>query len=172
MTERTQEKGCCQEELNAVFSAFGGEKSELIPILQAVQDKFGYITEGVLPAVAGFLNVSESYVYGVVTFYTQFTFKPQGKYRIKVCEGTACHVRGSDEIIDTVQNCLGIKAGETTPDGNFSISTVACVGACALAPVVVIGDKINGAMTSAKSEKLLSPLIKETTSEEKFVASD
>jgi NADH-quinone oxidoreductase subunit E len=97
--------------------------------------------------IARFLNIGESAVYGVVTFYAQFYLTPQGRHKIKVCQGTACHVRGSDKIIAALEEKLGIRTGETTPDRKFSLERVACFGSCALAPVLVIDEKVYGNVT-------------------------
>jgi len=145
-------------QLDGVFRKYGGKRPELIPILQDVQSVLGYLPPAALAAVAKFLRVPESVVYGVVTFYAQFYLTRQGKHKIRVCQGTACHVRGSKRIMDTVRKRLGIGPGETTEDYSFTLERVACLGSCALAPVVVADDKVHGAMTVAKADSLLAKL--------------
>ena len=147
-----------QEQLEDIFSRCRGERSELIPILQDVQGAFGYIPAEAMKAVARFLNLPESVVYGVVTFYTQFHLTRQGKHKISVCQGTACHVRGSGRIMQAVKKSLGIRPGETTEDYMFSLERVACFGSCALAPVMVVDGSVHGKMTPQKAEALLESI--------------
>jgi NADH-quinone oxidoreductase subunit E len=134
---------------------FKKERGNLNPILQMVQEKYHYLSRGALHMVAGHLNVSSSEVYGVATFYNQFRFHSPGKHQIKVCPGTACHVRGGDIILENFERKLGIKEGETTPDREFSVDRIACVGCCALAPVEVIDDIAHGHMAASKVEGLM-----------------
>ena len=134
------------------------KEGQLIPLLQDIQDVQGYINSEAISTVAMHLNIPESSVYGVVTFYSQFYLSRQGRHKIKVCMGTACHVRGSDEIIRAVSSRLGIGPGETTEDFEFSVERVACFGSCALAPVVVINDKVYGNMTPQSTLKVLDGL--------------
>jgi NADH-quinone oxidoreductase subunit E len=143
------------KELREVFENYEAKREELIPILQDVQEKLGYLPKEALVSISRFLNVPESVVFGVTTFYAQFYLTRQGRHRIKMCCGTACHVRGGRRIVQAVQRKLGIKPGETTPDYQFSLERVACFGSCALAPVVVIDDKVHGRMTTQKAEKLI-----------------
>lgn len=143
------------EELREVFENYEGKREELIPVLQDVQEKLGYLPREALVSVSRFLNLPESVVFGVATFYAQFYLTRQGKHKVKVCRGTACHVRGGGRIMQAVQRKLGIKPGETTDDYEFSLERVACFGSCALAPVVVIDGKVHGRMTSRKVEKLI-----------------
>ena len=150
-----------EENLLQVFQNYEGRQGDVIPILQDIQDVLGYVPQEAMAATAKFLGVSEAYVYGVTTFYSQFKLVPQGKHEIKVCLGTACHVRGGQKIMETVEKKLGIKAGGTTGDLLFSADRVACFGSCALAPVVVIDGKVHGDMTSAKVESLLNDLHRE-----------
>ncbi len=146
------------ERLQKVFGRHDGRQGDLVPILQEIQEEFGYIPPEAMRRTARFLSLSEAYVYGVATFYAQFSFTPQGKHKIKVCLGTACHVRGGTQILRTISKRLGIKPGETTPDYQFSMERVACFGSCALAPVVVINGKVHGRMTPQKAEALLEQL--------------
>lgn len=141
-----------------VLARYTSDRRNLIPLLQDVQEAAGYLSEEALGRVAAHLGLSESDVYGVATFYSQFRFHPPGEHRLKVCLGTACHVRGGGIIMETLTGKLGIEAGETTADGRFSLERVACFGSCALAPVVVADDKVYGRMTPKKTEKLLKEL--------------
>ena len=150
-----QEQENMQEQLEGVLQRYKGEHSELIPLLQDIQQAVGYIPPEAMTATAKFLNIEESEIYGVVTFYAQFYLTPQGRRRIKVCLGTACHVRGGKRILKAVQDKLGIKPGETTEDYEFSLERVACFGSCALAPVLVIDDEVYGRMTPQRVTRLL-----------------
>ena len=147
-----------RQQTRDLLQGFRGEPSELIPILQEIQERFGYILRDAMRETARFLNMPEAGVYGVATFYAQFNLTPQGKHRIKVCLGTACHVRGGTAIVEALSRKLGIRPGETTPDLEFSVERVACFGSCALAPVVVMDGKVHGRMTPQKTVKLLESL--------------
>jgi len=141
------------------------EKSNLIPILQDVQDKYGYLPEHVLLEVAEYIGMPLSRVYGVATFYNQFRLNPLGKNVIRVCRGTACHVKSSANILQALENELKIKAGQTTRDKLFTIETVACIGACSIAPVININDEYFGRLTVKEIPKILSKYKKESKSE-------
>jgi NADH-quinone oxidoreductase subunit E len=141
--------------LENIFSTFTGNRSELIPLLQAVQDEFGYLPRDILAEIAKFTGASESNVFGVASFYAQFRLQPTGKNKICVCRGTACHVRGGPQILEEVERQLGIKEGKSTPDLEYSLETVACVGCCALAPVVTINDEVYGRMSLKDVVKIL-----------------
>jgi NADH-quinone oxidoreductase subunit E len=144
-----------QEKLKDIFAHYAGERQELIPLLQEAQDKFRYLPAAVMKEIARFLNISESTVYGVSTFYAQFKLTPLGKKVIRVCRGTACHVRGSGKVLAELEKQLGIKAGETTPDLEYTLETVACIGACALAPTMTIDDETYGKMTPKRVAEVL-----------------
>ena len=144
-----------KEELGEILSRYSGEKSDLIPILQEAQEKFGYLPGEVMQKIAKFLRLPESIVYGVATFYAQFKFIPTGKRTVKVCRGTACHVRGAARILREVEKRLGIKPGETTDDLEYSLETIACFGSCALAPVTVIDRNVYGRMKTTRVGKIL-----------------
>jgi len=146
------------QQLQSIFQRYDGRRDELIPILQDIQDILGYIPRDAMSQTAGFLNLTGAAVYGVVTFYAQFYLTRQGKHRIKVCTGTACHVRGGGSVMRAVRKRLGIDPGQTTPDYEFSLERVACLGSCALAPVMVIDGKVHGRLTPQKAEKLLGKL--------------
>ena len=137
---------------------YAGKRGDLIPVLQDVQAAFGYIPPEVMTEIAKFLRIPESTVYGVATFYAQFYLTRQGKHRIKVCQGTACHVRGGRRVMEVVRRRLGIKPGETTEDYQFSLERVACFGSCALAPVMVVDGKVYGRVTQQKAVRLLENL--------------
>ncbi len=132
-----------------------GERSDLIAILQEVQTGFGYLPEEAMQRVAQFIRVPESEVYGVATFYGQFRLTPGGRRTIRVCQGTACHVQGGTRILAAVENELGVARGGMTPDGAFSLETVACLGACALAPNMTINGEVHGKMTPQKVAETL-----------------
>jgi len=134
----------------------GNDPSVLIPILQDVQEVFGYVPEEELFNIAKHTRLPVSRVYGVATFYNQFRLTPLGKHVIRVCRGTACHVKGSLDILTTLETELGIKAGGTTRDLQFSIETVACMGACSIAPVISINDEFFGGLTVKDVQKLIA----------------
>jgi NADH:ubiquinone oxidoreductase subunit E len=144
-----------REELSAILSHHTGQRDELIPILQEAQERFGYLPAEVMSGIARFLRLSEGTVFGVATFYAQFKFTPTGKRIVKVCRGTACHVRGAPRILDETEKRLGIRPGETTTNLEYSLETIACFGSCALAPVVVVDDDVYGRMTPTKVGKIL-----------------
>jgi NADH-quinone oxidoreductase subunit E len=132
-----------------------GDRGFLIPILQEVQESYGYISPDVVDEIGRFTRVNPGEIFGVASFYSQFRFTEPGKHTIKVCLGTACHVRGGSRILDWMEHKLHVKAGETTPDGQFSLEQVACFGCCALAPVVVVDSDVHARMNSTKGQKLL-----------------
>jgi NADH-quinone oxidoreductase subunit E len=149
-------KSDVKEQLDSIFTQYQGERGDLIPVLQKAQEKFGYLPRDVMEGIAKFLHLPASTVFGVSTFYAQFKFTPIGRKVIKVCRGTACHVRGADRILEEFQRQLGIKPGETTEDLEYSLETIACFGSCALAPVVVMGKTVYGRMTTTKARQLLA----------------
>lgn len=142
-----------------IIEECGAKKSSLIPILQKVQDEYRYLPQEILAFVATALDVPPATVFGVATFYAQFSLDPKGKYIIRVCDGTACHVRGNKTIIDAIRKKTGLKDGQkTTKDMRFTLETVSCLGACGLAPAVVINDKIYGHMTPEKVNTAIDEL--------------
>ena len=151
----TLTKADVQDKLKEIFSHYKGEKHELITILQETQDKFRYLPAAAIREIAGFLNMTESTIYGVSTFYAQFKLTPLGKKVIRICRGTACHVRGSGKVLAEMEKRLGIKAGETTADLEYTLETVACIGACALAPTMTIDNETYGKMTTKKVAEVL-----------------
>jgi NADH-quinone oxidoreductase subunit E/NADP-reducing hydrogenase subunit HndA len=128
----------------------------LMPVLQKAQGIYGYLPEEVQQIIADGLNISTSEVYGVATFYSQFSLTPKGEHKISVCLGTACYVKGADKVLEKIESKLGIKSGECTPDGLFSIDSCRCVGACGLAPVVMIDDDVYGKLVPEDIDSILA----------------
>jgi NADH-quinone oxidoreductase subunit E len=141
--------------LQTQITAFPNGRGQLIPLLQMVQKTVGYLPGEALSLVADHLAVTRSEVYGVASFYNQFRFNPPGRNPVKVCMGTACHVRGGEIILENFERKLEIREGETTEDREFSIERVACVGCCALAPVALVGETLHGHMAPSKVEGLV-----------------
>ena len=142
-------------ELGPILAHHRQEKVALIPILQEVQEKFGYLPREAMLEVANFMQVPSSTVYGVATFYNRFRFTPIGRNPVKVCLGTACHMRGGRRVLEALERELEIKVGDITPDGEYSLDRVACIGCCVMAPVVVIGQDIYPRLTPFKVEEVL-----------------
>jgi NADH-quinone oxidoreductase subunit E len=134
---------------------YDGAPGELIPLLQSAQDHFGYVPRRAISYIASVTGIPESDVYGVITFYSQFRLQPMGRYVVRACAGTACHVSGAKMIIETIEDELGVEVGDTTEDGLFTLNTVACIGCCSLAPVIMINDETHGRLTPASLRKLL-----------------
>lgn len=160
------------QDINLILNQFNADHATkrqksalLLPILQKVQRKFGYISCEAMSAIADYLGISESRVQGVASFYAQFKFTPAARNTITVCRGTACHVRGSAKLLDELSRKLGINAGESTPDLNFALETIACFGSCALAPVVVFNEKVQGRMNRAKLMQRIDQLTAESEME-------
>ncbi len=143
------------QSLQTVLRHFPPEKGSLIPILQRVQAHLGYISPQLAREISQALRLTESQVYGVASFYSQFRFTPPGQHRFHVCLGTACHVRGGQALLDSLELRLGIREGQTTPDRKFEITRVACLGCCALAPVVKLGDRIHAQVSVLKLRELV-----------------
>jgi len=143
-------------DVNNAASEESAKRSGLIPALQDIQQRCGYLSAQAIDELSRSTGVSANEIYGVATFYTQFRFSPPGEHTIRVCEGTACHVRGGQQILNEVEQQLKIKAGQTTGDGRFSLERVACLGCCALAPVAVVDDEVHASMTAKKISSLLS----------------
>jgi NADH-quinone oxidoreductase E subunit len=158
MTETAQQ---VQEEeidltaANEVIDKYQDMHGALMPVLQAIQEAYGYIPEETVHLTAERLNVYASQIYGVLTFYAQFHMKPRGKYIIRVCMGTACHVKGAGRIGDTVKERLGIVHAETTEDLLFTAEYVACIGACGMAPVIMVNDATYGSITVQKTDEVI-----------------
>jgi len=157
-----QEFGTKFENVCAILEKYERNPHMLIPVLQEIQSAYSYLPEDVMTYVATALDVTPGSVYGVATFYSHFTLAPKGKYIIKVCDGTACHVRKSEEIIKTIEDELGLSAKkQTTDDMLFTLETVACLGVCGLAPVIVINEDVYGAMTKDKTIELIKNIKEE-----------
>ena len=152
-------KNCMEEktvkELEQILSKYTNDKSNLIQILNEVQEKFGYVPTIVQEEIAKYLGIEVAEVYGVVTFYSRFTLKPKGKYAISVCMGTACFVKGGEQILERVKQKLGIEEGQTTEDGKFSIDATRCIGACGLAPVFTVNEEVYGKATPQKVDEVI-----------------
>ncbi|MBR3698848.1 MAG: NAD(P)H-dependent oxidoreductase subunit E [Bacteroidales bacterium] len=139
-----------------VCKSFGNKPGEVINVLHKVQGEFGYLPAEVQELVAKELNIPVSRVYGIVSFYSFFTMTPKGEHPISVCLGTACYVRGAEKVLDELKRQLGIGVGEVTPDGKFSLNCLRCVGACGLAPVIEVGEKVYGRMTPDRVKDVLA----------------
>jgi NADH-quinone oxidoreductase subunit E len=153
--EINREEAAILEDVCSRVGAFGKERGSLIPILQMIQERHAYLPAGAIKAVAEHLEIAECEVYGVATFYNQFRFHPPGRHQIKVCLGTACHVKGGEIILENFERKLEIQEGETTPDREYSIDRVACVGCCALAPVAIVDETVHGQVAPSKVEGLI-----------------
>jgi len=151
-----------EENLKAILSRYKGKNNELIPILQEVQEEFGYVPEETMTEIAKFLGIPVSRIYSVVTFYAQFRLIPIGRNHIMVCRGTACHVRGATRILEEMEKLLGIQEGETTSDREFSLETVACIGACGVGPNLVINKNTYGRLNT----RILSDVLRDACSME------
>ncbi len=146
------------KQVEEICEKYNNDQGELINILHEAQHLQGYLPEEMQRLIASKLNIPVSKVYGVVTFYTFFTMTPKGRHPISVCMGTACYVRGSEKLLEEFKRRLGIDVGETTPDGKFSLDCLRCVGACGLAPVVMIGEKVYGRLQAADIKNILDEL--------------
>ena len=143
------------ERLAQLLAPYKGQKGASIPILQKVQEEFGYLPEEAISEIAKFLGLSKNEIFGIASFYALFRFEQRGEHTVRVCQGTACHVQGGRRVLDIVERELGIKCGETTEDYKFSLERVACFGSCALAPVMVVDKTVYGKMTTAKARQVL-----------------
>jgi NADH:ubiquinone oxidoreductase subunit E len=139
-----------------ILSEYAGNEGDLIPMLQGIQQKYGFISEEAIHTIAPFLKISENQIYGVASFYSQFRFVAPGRHSIKACLGTACHVRGGQILAEAISRELNVLPGLTTPDGRFDLQRVACLGCCALAPVVQIDDDIHIRMTVIRLKDILA----------------
>ena len=142
--------------IKEVCKSYGNKPGEVINVLHKVQGEYGYLPAEVQELVAKELGIPVSRVYGIVSFYSFFTMTPKGEHPISVCLGTACYVRGAEKVLDELKRQLGINVGEVTPDGKFSLNTLRCVGACGLAPVIEVGDKVYGRMTPDRVKDVLA----------------
>ncbi len=155
MAEVNEDSHNIDEFINNIITAQALDKTKIINILQQVQTEFGYLSCESISTISTQVRIPEIDIFGIATFYEQFRFTKPGKHLIKVCEGTACHVKGGAAITETIERELNITHGETTSDGLFSLERVACLGCCALAPVIVIDEEINGMMSTSKINSLL-----------------
>jgi NADH-quinone oxidoreductase subunit E len=146
----------CKEEYLSVFETYSGAPDNLIPLLQQFQKQSGYVSQECVHEIARFLRISENHIYGVASFYSQFSFHKPGKNHVKVCLGTACHVQGGQLLAREVEDRLGIHSGQVSADGNFDYQHVACLGCCAQAAVVEINDRIYARMTTTRLAKKLT----------------
>jgi NADH:ubiquinone oxidoreductase subunit E len=152
---------CCEKEkimekIREICAEFNNDPIDLIAILHKAQSHFGFLPKPVQEAVAETLGIPQSKVYGTVTFYSYFTMVPRGKHNISVCMGTACYVKGADKVLKEFEKNLNIKNGQTTSDGKFSMNTLRCIGACGLAPVIMIGEKVYGSVKPEEVKKILN----------------
>lgn len=158
------EKNCMDEklanEMKELLKNYSQDKSNLIQILNEVQEKYGYIPKQSQIVISNYLSIPMAEIYGVITFYSRFTLEPKGKYNISVCLGTACFVKGSQALLDRLKERLKIDEGQTTPDGKFSIDATRCVGACGLAPVFTINNEVYGKATVKKLDEVLDEYMK------------
>ena len=150
-----------KEETLKILENYPKEKDRLIGVLNDVQERFGYVPREAQEEISKYLGLSLAEIYGVITFYSRFTLEPKGKYKISVCLGTACFVKGSQAILDRVKERLKIEPGKTTPDGMFSLDDVRCVGACGLAPVFMINDEVYGNATVKQLDEVIDKIIAE-----------
>ena len=141
--------------MQEILNAYEKDKSNLIQILNEVQEYYGYVPEKAQVAISEYLSMPMAEIYGVVTFYSRFTLKPKGKYHIAVCLGTACFVKGSENILERAKERLGIDVGETTKDGKFSLEATRCIGACGLAPVFTVNEEVYGKATVKMMDEVL-----------------
>ena len=154
-------KGTKEQEakLLEVIEKYKGIDGPLMPVLQGAQEIYGYLPIEVQKIISKELDISLEQIYGVVTFYAQFSLAPKGEYQIGVCLGTACYVKGSGEILDKIKEIIGIDVGECTPDGKFSLDATRCIGACGLAPVLTINDEVYGRLTTGEIPDILAKYI-------------
>ena len=144
------------EEMNSILEKYSKDKSNLIQILNEVQENYGYIPKYSQISISEYLDIPLAEIYGVITFYARFTLKPKGKYNIAVCLGTACFVKGSEKVLDKAKEILKIDVGETTEDGKFSLEATRCIGACGLAPVFTVNEEVYGKATPELMEKVIA----------------
>lgn len=145
-----------EKQLLEIIAKHKDMRGAMMPVLQQAQDVYGYLPAEVMEIIANGLDASLEEVYGVATFYSQFTLNPKGKYKISVCLGTACYVKGSGEVFERIGTALGIKGGECTPDGKFSLEACRCIGACGLAPVITINEEVYGRLKPDEVDDILA----------------
>jgi NADH-quinone oxidoreductase subunit E len=145
-----------EELLEQILASYRGERNELVPILQEVQENLGYLPEEAMQDIARFVGVPESHIYSVASFYEQFRLLPLGRKRVAVCRGTACHIRGASQILNEIEKSISLKEGETSEDLEYTLETIACIGCCALAPCIRVNKDVTGAMTPEKARGLFN----------------
>jgi len=165
--KKTDEEKDIRQETRQVLKGFSGKRLNLIPILQKVQDRLGYLPREAMTEIAEHLNIPDIEVYGVVTFYNQFRLNPPGRHSIRVCLGTACHMKGGYITLDAWKRRLDINQGETTTDREFDLDTVACVGCCTMAPVTVVDDKPEGKVEPTRVDGILLAFEQEREAKDK-----
>jgi NADH-quinone oxidoreductase E subunit len=161
---KSQESKCCcggngansLAQLDAILVKYQGMKGALIPVLQEAQDTYGYLSKDVIVHIGDKLNIPTSQIYGVVTFYSQFHLNPRGRNIVRVCQGTACHVRGAKAILKALEDTLKVSAGKTTADLKYTLETVACIGACGLSPCMMVNDDTHGRLTPEAVPEILA----------------
>lgn len=160
--EKQKCEGCNGKDpkMQEILETYKQDKSNLIQILNEVQEYYGYVPEKAQLAISEYLDIPMAEIYGVVTFYSRFTLKPKGKYHIAVCLGTACFVKGSEQVLERAKQRLGIDVGETTKDGKFSLEATRCIGACGLAPVFTVNDEVYGKATVKMMDEVLDKYMK------------
>jgi len=144
-----------EKTIQHIFEKYEGTRKNIIPLLQEVQEEYSYLPEDMMAEIAAYTKVPASDLYGVATFYAQFRFTPTGENLISVCRGTACHVRGAPRIYEEIREQLNLNGQDTTEDNKFTVETVACVGCCALAPVITVNEEVHGDLTKQKVRKLI-----------------
>ncbi len=149
------------EQLSQILAPYRGQKGASITVLQKVQEELGYLPEEAISEIAKFLGLSKNEIYGIASFYALFRFERRGEHTIRICQGTACHVRGGRRILEAVERELGIQTGQTTSDYKFSLERVACFGSCALAPVMVMDKTVYGRMTTGRARQILAQYLQE-----------
>jgi len=144
------------KQVEDILTTHGTSTDNLVPILLTIQDTFGYLPENVIQRIAEYLGITSGQIYSVATFYKRFQLTPVGRQRVTICRGTACHIRGAPQIINEIEQTIGIKEGETSKDMEYTLETVACIGCCALAPCLKINESVHGAMTPRKAGTLFT----------------
>jgi len=153
--------GCCRDDkMKEILSKYEADSNNLIQILNEVQESYGYITEKAQKDISSYLKIPMAEIYGVITFYSRFTLKPNGENHIAICLGTACFVKGAEKLIDRVKETLNIDVGQTSKDGKFSLEATRCIGACGLAPVFTINGEVHGKATVKMLDEILAEYMK------------